>query len=182
MTAKQVCQDGERPMSEAVELARWFVEHVLGERFDFALHRRFLGEAKSVLDAGFSSLDVREALRLALDEGVKPRSLWAFRLVSKTHGRPYIDLALEVPEPPGVDQQVAYDAWFRTYGPRAARLRPDLAVYRGWDGRFSTPEAGPLTFRELVSLVGADLALEALARYRAWLARRSRVFGRGAAP
>jgi len=183
-------------INEVAELAFWFVRTFLNRSFDHRADGRELKEAKQLLNPmqkrGFPKVqpytieEVKEAL-FALRDGTtvvthyKPFEEWHYQgrsidtlgiLFWKTPDkRIFIDALLEPPEPPQSYEFAEYAEWVKKYGKRALERSTWNGVFL-WSTMEEPYNCERMSFAELVDIVGEDLAMQALQKWKEACDRR----------
>jgi hypothetical protein len=149
-------------------LARAFLLHVRGETIAPATlsHRIVLRQARDFLrdyadGKTGSAAEVAQAIIEALPNLVDAyganqfRTIYSLRGADQQSGLRFLEGIIEAPLRPdtGTDD---YDEWVRDWGTRAMAEGKWKGTYLNWDGRERTPENGPITYQELVSIVGEE--------------------------
>lgn len=171
-----------KKLSDTEKLAIWFVQEILGEKFDYRManHRYQLKAAKDLVNPGPDPVTGEVPMAYAVEEikgyvvalrdgtsdvadyePLKINSLRLLTSVSRGKGKSFLALLSVVPDPPPVYEAEQFAKWAREYGAKALK--------RGeWDGIFPWwPDETPgtcerMSLGELEGIVGQELAQKSL--------------------
>lgn len=127
-----------RKTSKTQELARWFVEEILHQEFDYRFVKHHLKAAKTLVnpdDAEPLDIDLVKQTILAIRDGKLAFVGELNSLYAVTWGNPpyYYQMADIIRRAPPPYEVVSYDDWVRDYGRLASRLGLWDGRYQGWE-------------------------------------------------
>lgn len=138
-------------MSKTQELAKWFVEEILRQEFDYRFVKHHLKAAKTLVnpdDAEPLDIDLVKQTILAIQGGKLAFVGELNSLYAVTWGNPpyYYQMADIIRQAPPPYEVISYDSWVQKYGRLARNLGLWDGCYVGWEnplesGFRMTPQA-----------------------------------------